>query len=213
MFFLWEKKSDIDCLSYKTEAEVIACFKKNEVIYQTKNIIKIKKQNRIQSYVRDRKNRYELVQDSQEMDQRNKKIAILYIATGRYIVFWDQFYPAMEKYFLPNHQKTYFLFTNHADLDVPENVIKVNIKHQKWPYATMNRYHFFLSVAEQLKKFDYIYFLNGNLIPVTEITEEIFPSKEQGVMVTIHPGFLRTLPDKATYDRNPLSQAYIPLGG
>ena len=40
------------------------------------------------------------------------KIGILFIATGRYICFWKDFYKACEKYLLKNHEKTYFLFTD-----------------------------------------------------------------------------------------------------
>ena len=34
-----------------------------------------------------------------------KRIAVLYIATGRYIVFWKNFYKSCEKYFLKDYQK------------------------------------------------------------------------------------------------------------
>lgn len=39
-------------------------------------------------------------------------IAILYIGIGKYKNFWFDFYNTCEKYFLPNHIKQYFLFTD-----------------------------------------------------------------------------------------------------
>ena len=39
-------------------------------------------------------------------------VAILYIATGRYTVFWDYFYQSAEKYLLPVCNKHYILFTD-----------------------------------------------------------------------------------------------------
>lgn len=146
-------------------------------------------------------------------DVKGQKVAILYIATGRYIQFWDEFYPAMEKYFLPNHKKSYFVFTDDIEKKFPNNVFRIPQKQLPWPQITLQRYRFFSSIKEKLKKFDYIYFLNANLIPQRMIDEKIFPSKEQGVMFTYHPGFKnKKNPDKLTYDRNPKSTAYIPFG-
>ena len=159
-----------------------------------------------------KKDNYELVQDSQIKYTVPKKIAILYISTGRYIVFWDNFYKSMEKYFLTKHKKTYFLFTDHDGLEVPDNVVKIHQDQLPWPYITLKRYHFFDAIKDQLKEFDYIYFLNGDSQPVKNIDEEIFPTNEQGIMVTLHSGYY--LEDNAsyTYDRNTLSKSYIPLG-
>lgn len=43
----------------------------------------------------------------------------------------------MEKYFLPRHEKIYFLFTDHDDLKVPNNVVKVYQDELPWPYVTL----------------------------------------------------------------------------
>lgn len=42
---------------------------------------------------------------------KNKKVAILYIALGRYTVFWDEFYESAEKHLL-NADKHYFIWTD-----------------------------------------------------------------------------------------------------
>lgn len=44
-----------------------------------------------------------------------KKIAILYICTGKYDIFWEDFYKTSEKYFLNNSEKHYFVFTDAQD--------------------------------------------------------------------------------------------------
>ena len=138
-----------------------------------------------------------------------KDVAVLYISTGRYIVFWDKFYEATEKYFLPDHKKTYFLFTDHTDLKLPDNVVSVYTPQEPWPYITLKRYHFFLGQEKQLEKFNYLFFMNGNLIFQSPIHEEVLPTKEQGIMVTLHPGFWGKDRSSYTYDTNPKSQAYI----
>lgn len=45
------------------------------------------------------------------------RIAILYICTGKYNVFWDGFYKSSEKFFLKDEaEKEYFVFTDNMDL-------------------------------------------------------------------------------------------------
>ena len=39
-------------------------------------------------------------------------IGILYIATGRYITFWEEFFKSAEKYFITEATKHYFVFTD-----------------------------------------------------------------------------------------------------
>ncbi len=146
-------------------------------------------------------------------DIKPSKIAILYIATGRYIRFWNEFYSAMEKYFLPNHEKTYFLFTDDTTLKLPGNVVRIPQKQLPWPQITLNRYRFFTNIKKQLESFDYIYFLNANLIPRRPIDETILPTPDQGLMFAIHPGFFNARnPDTLPYERNPKSTAAVPAG-
>lgn len=141
------------------------------------------------------------------------KIAILYICTGRYIIFWDDFYKTMEKNFLPGYEKTYFVFTDDTTKKFPSNVVKIYQKQLPWPLITLLRYHFFQEIIPQLQQYDYIYFLNANMMPIRKIGTEIFPSTEQGLAVTKHPGYYRIKnPDLLTYDRNKKSHAYIPYG-
>ncbi len=139
------------------------------------------------------------------------KIAVLFIATGRYITFWKNFYTSCEEFFLKGHQKTYFLFTDSKNFDFEdnENVVVINQKKLGWPYDTLMRFDMFLKAKEQLKEYDYMYFINGTMHPVAPIGEEIFPSEEQGIMVTCHPGFYKCDRKTFSYDKNPKSSAYI----
>ena len=179
---------------------------------KTKNTFSIKTPLGVDVFVHIKNNVYELVQSSQVLYTEPKKVAILYMATGKYIQFWSDFYQAMEKYFLPRHEKTYFLFTDHDDLVVPKNVVKVHQDQLPWPYITFKRFHFFDGVKDKLQEFDYIYFLNGTMMHVAEINEEIFPTKEQGVAVTIRAGdFRRKYLQWFRYSRNKKSKSYIAL--
>lgn len=138
------------------------------------------------------------------------KIAILYIATGRYTVFWKDFYKNCEKYFLPNHEKTYFIFTDSEEIKLEKNVVKINQPYLGWPYDTLMRFDMFMKVEEQLKEFDYIYFMNATMFPVATVGEEVLPTDEQGLMVMYHPGYYKCDRSTYNYDENPQSLAYIP---
>lgn len=182
------------------------------VLRKTKNSITVKTPTGLNAFVRLNGDVYELVQESKVPYTEPKKVAILYMATGKYISFWGNFYQSMEKYFLPRHEKTYFLFTDHDDLQVPNNVIKVHQDQLPWPGMTFMRFHFFDGIKDKLKEYDYIYFLNGTMMPLQEINEEIFPTEEQAVAVTIRAAdFRRKNLSWARYSRNKKSRSYVSL--
>lgn len=137
------------------------------------------------------------------------KIAILYICTGRYAMFWKNFHNGMEKYFLPNIAKHYFVFTDQYIESVNKNVHIIEQKHLGWPFDTLLRFHMFQQIKDQLGKFEYIFFLNANMLCVAPIDETILPTKEQLVGIC-HPGFYNRERKYFTYDRNPKCLAYIP---
>lgn len=141
------------------------------------------------------------------------KIVCLYIATGRYTVFWKDFYLSAEKYLLPEAQKDYFMFTDNEHIDFEENanVFKIYQKKLGWPYDTMMRFDMFLTQEEKLKEYDYIYFFNANMEFVAPVGDEFLPD-ESGLVMGLHPGYYNKKPDEYPYDRNPKSTAYIPYG-
>ena len=76
------------------------------------------------------------------------KIGILYIATGRYITFWNEFYKRCEKFFCNDHQKQYFLFTDANNVSVKNNVKIIQHKYLGWPEETLMRFDTFLKVEK-----------------------------------------------------------------
>ncbi|MEI8390615.1 MAG: family 6 glucosyltransferase [bacterium] len=144
------------------------------------------------------------------------KIAVLYIGLGRYTVFWEGFYKSCEQFFLPKHEKTYFVFTDNESLmfEKESNVVKIHQENLKFPYATLLRFEMFSRIRTQLKEFDYIFFLNGNMEFVDFVNEECLPTKENDGLVAgllLARRFFNN-PDRLPYERNPLSNAYIPYG-
>ena len=107
-----------------------------------------------------------------------KKIAILYIVTGRYTAFWNDFYKTCEKYFLPDHDKHYFVFTDAEKLKYEENnnITKIYQKKLDWPYAVLEKYRMFLSIKETLKDYDYVIVFNANTKFLKKVGEEFLPT-------------------------------------
>ena len=141
------------------------------------------------------------------------KIAILYIALGRYDVFWDDFYKSCEKFFITNAPKTYFVFTDSENICVTENMVKIPHENMGWPNNTLMRFDLFLSIRDKLQDFDYIFFFNGNMEFVAPIGTEVLPDEKlhDGLVMGLHPGFVNKPKNEWTYERNPKSTAYIPF--
>lgn len=144
-----------------------------------------------------------------------KKIAILYIATGPYIHFWNELYDSFEKYFLKNTEVHYFIFTDAKSIYQQDNE-RIHIKYSKpapWPLPTLMKFHTFLEYEEELSHYDYIYNSNANVACKKEVLEEDFlPREELGekLIFTRHPGFLNTKPYNFPYERSKRSLAYVP---
>lgn len=143
------------------------------------------------------------------------RIALLYIGIGEYVHFWEEFYKSMQKNFLRESKKEFFVFTD-ADQLYGEGEDKcIHRIHQKdlgWPGNTLFRFRMFMTQKEELEKFDYIFFMNANIVCRKEVTEEMFlPIKEQ-LLVVQHPGYWNKSSLEFPYDRNRRSSAYIPYG-
>ena len=70
------------------------------------------------------------------------KIGMLYICTGKYTVFWPEFYRSFEEKFLPGCEKEYFVFTDAPAIEY-EDAPRVHRIYQEaypWPYSTLKRF-------------------------------------------------------------------------
>lgn len=141
------------------------------------------------------------------------RIAVLYICTGNYHIFWESFYRSAQQYFLPAIEKHYFLFTDHPfqEYDTDPRVHLIYQEKLGWPYDTLMRFDMFLKAEEKLSDFDYIFFLNANIIFVDQVNEEVLPDvNNNGLMGVQHPYFTWvTHPKDFPYERNRKSRAFI----
>lgn len=147
-----------------------------------------------------------------------KKIGILYICTGNYILFWKEFYLSMEKNFIDNAEKHYFVFTDSREIDFENENPRIHKIYQEdlgWPNNTLMRFHIFLEHEKELVSMDYLFFFNANLLILEKINgEEFLPVNDEKLVATLHPGFYDKERIKFTYDKNKKSKAYVsPLQG
>lgn len=149
-----------------------------------------------------------------------KKVAILYIALGRYIVFWKEFFESCEANLAPC-EKHYFVWTDNTEFEYSDlpNVTIIPAQKRGWPYDTLMRFHMFAQQEKQLKKFDYIYFFNANMKFINPVDlAEITPREwHDGLVAGIHPGRWGDIwaneVARFPYERRKESTAYIPVGG
>ena len=143
------------------------------------------------------------------------KVGILYICTGKYTVFWPDFYRTFREKFLPESDKTFFVFTDAPSIegDGAPDVRRIYQKALDWPYSSLLRFKMFAGQAEALGKMDYLFFANANLVCRETVTEAEFlprPDRGERLLVVQQPGFWDKKPIFYTYDRNPKCRAYIP---
>lgn len=139
------------------------------------------------------------------------KVAILYICTGKYKVFWKEFYESYEKNFLPFTEKVYFVFSDSTKLPYAEkeNVNIIPQKHLKWPNNTLQRFSFFIREEQRWMDCDYTIFINSNFLCVETVTEEEFLPKEENILVAEHAGYHGKKPSELPYEQNTESLAYV----
>lgn len=138
------------------------------------------------------------------------RLAILYICTGRYAQFFLPFYRSCESFFLPQIQKTYFVWTDDTTIAVGKENVRLLYKEASgFPNDSLFRFEMFLQAQNELESFDYIYFFNSNALFLQPIYEDILPD-ESGLAIGIWPGKrLHQHPMFYPYERNKESLAYI----
>ena len=138
-------------------------------------------------------------------------IGILTICTGSYNVFFEGLYSSLEKNFLKDHNKTYYVFTD-SYIENHENVINITQEKLGWPFDTMMRFHMFNKIKETLLKEEFLFFFNVNMKALTEINDEVLPNENNDfLMGALHPGFYNSPINTFPYDRNPECSCCIPF--
>ena len=102
------------------------------------------------------------------------KVAIIFIGTNKYLDFLPTYYENIEKYFLPNSEKTIFAFTDGELDDIPDNIKVYQQEHLDWPYITLKRFEIINKARADLDNMDWLVFLDADTRVVDTVTEEEF---------------------------------------
>ena len=94
------------------------------------------------------------------------KVAISFIGTNRYLDYLPQYYENIEKYFLPNSEKTILAFSDGELNDTPDNLKVYHQEHLPWPYITLKRFEIINKAREEIKKNDWFVFIDADALPV-----------------------------------------------
>lgn len=133
-----------------------------------------------------------------------KKVGLLVVATGKYIEFVQPLIHSADRYFCPEDEVTYFIFTDGKVSDAP-HIITFYHERVGWPYDTMMRSAMYLEHHDELEKMDYLFACDADMLFVDTVGHEIFSDR----VATLHPGFVGKY---GTYEHRSSSKAYVARG-
>lgn len=144
------------------------------------------------------------------------KLGIIYIVTGAFADFWDEFYFSCELFFCFDAQKYYEVFTDSEKLlnRKIHNVHFHAIEDKGWIVNVSSKSLFICNIKHLLTAYDYVFYLNGNFKAVTPISYlEIIPTEENDWITILAFSHYREMSiDEYPYDRNIHCSAFIPYG-
>ncbi|KAM9207481.1 LOW QUALITY PROTEIN: histo-blood group ABO system transferase 1-like [Dugong dugon] len=149
-----------------------------------------------------------------DMQFRNTTMRLTVFAVRKYVVFLKLFLETVEKYFRVGHKVNYYVFTDqpadipHVPLQEGRQVVVLNIRnYTSWQDMSMPM-EMISNFSEQrfLHEVDYLVCLDVDMKFSDHVGVEILSS----LFGTLHPGFFAAYRQAFTYERRPLSQAYIP---
>ena len=111
-------------------------------------------------------------------------IGMLYICTGKYTVFWPEFYETFSRNFYPA-AKEYFVFTDAPSIAHEDDpaVHRIDQPAYDWPLSTMKRFAIFLTQKKGVGTAGLSLLFNANLTCREVITpEEFCPVRSRGTV-------------------------------
>ncbi|KAM7238303.1 hypothetical protein CapIbe_009823 [Capra ibex] len=146
---------------------------------------------------------------------RDTTIGLTVFAIKKYVVFLRLFLETAEKYFMVGHKVTYYVFPDRP-ADVPQIALRAGRQvvvlhvgsYRRWQDISMHRMEMISNFSRQrfLHEVDYLVCLDVDMKFSDHVGVEILAP----LFGTLHPGFYAADRQSFTYERRPLSRAYIP---
>lgn len=146
---------------------------------------------------------------SQVMPNKKYKVGVLCICLNEnYWPFVKELEFGLNTFFLKNHDVEVLLWTDMSYIASGAKIFKT--EPLEWPMPTLMRYHLFLQQEEELKKYDYLFYIDVDMLIVDFVGDEILGP---GLTAAQHPMYALRNNFVPPYESNPESKAYIPLPG
>ncbi len=130
------------------------------------------------------------------------KAAVLTIGTGKYIDLAERLHESVRKNFMKNHEVDIFLFTD-SEKKFPNDVKVYHTPRLGFPGDTLYRYHYFLRAEDELKKYDFLFYLDADVYVEAPVGDEILSD----LVAVEHPGFYGK--NNGTFERRTSSTACV----
>ena len=142
------------------------------------------------------------------------RIAILYVALGRYELFWPQFIASCRRHFCPDAQRHWYVFTDSAAILPGPDLTLLHQDFLGWPFSSLYRYHMFRRVRGELASFEQVVFFNANAFFNSLITLEEFFGTSSDIQLVAgrHPGCYHPSGFVYPFENRPNSSAYVEYG-
>jgi len=128
----------------------------------------------------------------------NRDVAVLTVATNRYIDYWKQMVQSAERLLAPGSNLTFYVFTDHPD-EAREfgyslsrsRIVPITTSSLGWPDATLLRYELFRESWDQVQG-DVVIHLDADMYFFSETILSPDPGEWQGGIALVrHPGYRR----------------------
>lgn len=137
-----------------------------------------------------------------------KHVALLIMATGRYVAFAEKLIDSAEQFFCTECKKTYVIFTD-AKPGVTKiakgnnTIIYVPQKRLGWPHDTLMRSEVYLRNFTHYADTDYIFASDADMLFVAPVGNEILLDR----VCVRHPGFAEGI--RGSYETRAISTAAV----
>ncbi|XP_075761932.1 histo-blood group ABO system transferase-like isoform X2 [Pelodiscus sinensis] len=152
---------------------------------------------------------------NEQFRQRNVTVGLTVFAIKKYVVFLQKFLETAEMYFMVGYKVNYYIFTDRpqevpkVELKEGRNVVVLKVQnYSRWQEISMRRMeminHF--SQNQFINEVDYLVCVDIDMRFNDQVGVEILSN----LFGTLHPGFYAAERQSFSYERRPVSQAYVP---
>ena len=141
--------------------------------------------------------------------KEKQKVAILIIATNKYVKFLLPLIKSAQKYLLKDNEKKYFIFTNNTndtsfyELGKIAQYELLYIDHYPFPIPTLFRFYYFQKYFKEIEYYDQIIYIDADALFSDYVNEEVMQAR----CAVQHCGYFN---ERGTYETNPESKFYVP---